>query len=215
VTELPNSSESPSPAIEPKPPLKLRERVENHPVVFFLTALLAGFLSGLATYQGALKIIDYTPVANAEYKHLQEIATANSSQASQRWVRLTGLEGLDGKSARIVLRINGRAVSYPSRTVWTQARPNLPIEEFPLPLSTSAYELSFEILTVDQTSGEYREFKSQEVVTVAQFPFRSTYRAFAITSGPAGATNCSPQMGTFACPGSVGSQPVSVAFEVR
>ncbi|MDP2268815.1 MAG: hypothetical protein Q8K46_06565, partial [Deltaproteobacteria bacterium] len=177
-------SNPPAPA-DPKPATKLRERVENHPVVFFLGVLLAGFTAGLATYQGALKLIDYTTVPASEYKRLQADAAA-PPQPTQRWLRLTGLEGLDGSNARVVLRINGRAISYPSRTVWTQARANLPVEEFALPFSTSPYEISFEILTVDSATSAYREYKSQEVVSVSQFPYSSTYRIFAIAAGPAG-----------------------------
>jgi chromosome segregation ATPase len=52
----------------------LRERVENHPVVFFLTALIAGFVAGLATYQGAIKLIDYTALPTVEYKRLQALS---------------------------------------------------------------------------------------------------------------------------------------------
>lgn len=36
--------------------MTLREKVENHPVVFFLGTLLVGFLGGLGCYQGILEI---------------------------------------------------------------------------------------------------------------------------------------------------------------
>lgn len=211
VPPLPSSTLA---SADAKPAPKLRERVENHPVVFFLAALFTGYLAGLATYQGAMKLVDYTSVPAAEYKRLQ-IAAAVPSQPAQRWLQITGLDGLDGSNARVVVRANGRAVSYPSRTVWTQVRPNLPVEEFALPYSTSPYEISFEILTVDSDTNSYREYKSQEVVSVSQFPYRSVYRLFAIAAGPAGATRCSAQFGSVNCPPAQSNQPVSVSYEIR
>lgn len=50
----------------------LRERVENHPIVFFLGAILAGFLAGLAAYQGVLNISDQMLVLTSEHTALKE-----------------------------------------------------------------------------------------------------------------------------------------------
>lgn len=43
-------------------PVKLKEKIENNLVIFFLGTLLTGFLAGLGTYQGALKLVDYEAV---------------------------------------------------------------------------------------------------------------------------------------------------------
>ena len=40
----------------------LKERVENNLVVLFLAAIVTGFLSGIAAYQGVLKISGQTTI---------------------------------------------------------------------------------------------------------------------------------------------------------
>lgn len=44
----------------------LRQKVDNHPVVFFLSALLSGFVAGLGCYHGILKIAHLQVVPESE-----------------------------------------------------------------------------------------------------------------------------------------------------
>lgn len=216
----------------PKPP-SLKERIENNLVIFFLATLLTGFLAGLGAYQGALKLVDYSPISNDALRVLRDdvdkksktIATlearvkaAESSVGEQRWLRIRGVEGLDGNRARLVARVNGRAYSYPSRAVWSRLGPGMPVEDFPLPIDTKAYDISFELLTL-APDGEFKQFQSQEVISVKSWPFESEYKIFAVTIEQAGTVRGSTApIGI----GSVRGAPVKerqalarVAFEVR
>jgi hypothetical protein len=214
-------------------PLSLKERIENNLVVFFLGTLLTGFLAGLGVYQGALKLVDYTPISNDAVRALKDdidkkgkeittlearVKAAQSSLGEQRWLRIRGVEGLDGSRARLVARVNGRAYSYPSRAVWSRLGPGMPVEDFPLPVDAKAYDISFELLTL-APDNQFRQFQSQEVISVKSWPFESEYKIFALTVEQAGTVRGS------AAPidiGSVRGVPVKerqalarVAFEVR
>ncbi|MGH8521265.1 MAG: hypothetical protein ACREU9_07610 [Gammaproteobacteria bacterium] len=180
-----------------KPP-SLKERIENNLVVFFLATLLTGFFAGLGAYQGALTLVDYSPISNDALRVLRDdvekkgatittldarVKAAESSVGEQRWLRIRGVEGLDGSRARLVARVNGRAYSYPSRAVWSRLGPGMPVEDFPLPIDTKAYDISFELLTLAPDS-QFRQFQSQEVISVRSF--ESEYKIFAITIEQAG-----------------------------
>jgi hypothetical protein len=183
----------------PKPP-SLKERIENNLVVFFLATLLTGFLAGLGAYQGALKLVDYSPISNDALRALRDdvgnksktiatlearVKTAESSVGEQRWLRIRGVMGLDGSRARLVARVNGRAYSYPSRAVWSRLGPDMPVEDFPLPIDTKAYDISFELLTL-APDGQFKQFQSQEVISVKSWPFESEYKIFSLTIEQAG-----------------------------
>lgn len=210
----PPGNSPPSGSVQRRPSIK--ERVENNLIVYFLGTLLTGFLSGVATYQGALKLVDYSPVPQAEYSRLKALA-AEPRQSPQRWLRIKGIDGISGSDVRIVARVNGRTISYPSRTVWSQARPGMPIEEFALSNDLKTVELSFEVLAISQPSGRYQEYRSQEVISIAQFPAEGEYKVFGVAVGPAGASKCAPSLpGMLPTPCPVDqSGQVRVAFEVR
>jgi hypothetical protein len=216
----------------PKPP-SLKERIENNLVVFFFASLLTGFLAGLGVYQGALKLVDYSPISNDALRALRDtvenksktiaalearVKTAESSVGEQRWLRIRGVEGLDGSRARLVARVNGRAYSYPSRAVWSRLGPGMAVEDFPLPIDTKAYDISFELLTL-APDGQFKQFQSQEVISVKSWPFESEYKIFALTIEQAGTVRGSTA--PFGI-GSIRGAPVKerqalarVAFEVR
>ncbi|HEX8318885.1 hypothetical protein [Longimicrobium sp.] len=54
--------------------MNLKERVEAHSVWWLLSALLAGFLAGLATYSGILRIASLHVVSQATFDRLEENA---------------------------------------------------------------------------------------------------------------------------------------------
>lgn len=211
----------------------LKERIENKLVVFFLGSLLTGFVAGLAVYQGALKLVDYTAVSNDALRTLKDdiekkgkeittlgarVKAAEVNVGEQRWLRIRGVEGLDGRRARLVARVNGRAYSYPSRAVWSHLGPGMPVEDFPLPVDVKVYDISFELLTL-APDNQFRQFQSQEVISVKSWPFEAEYKIFAVTVEQAGTVRDSTApIGI----GSVRGVPVRereaiarVAFEVR
>lgn len=159
----------------------LKEKIENHPVPWFLGAILAGFLAGIGTYEGALKLTDRQTIGKEYLAKLhKDLKDAKNNAATQRWLKIRGLEGLNGYKVRIIARVNGFAFSYPSRTIWTEARPVLPTESFPLPSSKDGYRVSFEILSLDR-EGEFKQFTNQEVLDIRNFPTDSSYKIFGIS----------------------------------
>ena len=53
----------------------IKDVIENDPVVIFLTAIVVGFLAGIGTYEGALRLTDRQTESSAkisEYKLVQE-----------------------------------------------------------------------------------------------------------------------------------------------
>ncbi len=57
----------------------LREQLENHPAVFFLGAILAGFLAGIGGYESVLRISNQTTISNDELADLRRRAESNES----------------------------------------------------------------------------------------------------------------------------------------
>jgi len=178
--------------MKPPPPAKppsLKERIENNLVVFFLGALLTGFLAGIGAYQAALKLIDYRPVSNESQRAQRaeldrrgkdiaalkaELKSAETRVREQRWLRIRGVAGLDGSHARVIIRVNGRAYSYPSRIPWNRLGPGMSPEEFPLEIDAKTYEVSFELLVV--AGEQFRRYQSQEVIAVRSLPFEGEYK---------------------------------------
>ena len=54
----------------------LKEKVENNVVVWLLGTLLTGFLAGIATYQGALKIMNLETISSDRLKQLEKSVTS-------------------------------------------------------------------------------------------------------------------------------------------
>ncbi|MCP4330325.1 MAG: hypothetical protein GY791_18010 [Alphaproteobacteria bacterium] len=50
----------------------LKERIENHPAVFFLGAIVLGFLAGISAYQTVLEISNQTTVSRNELTALRK-----------------------------------------------------------------------------------------------------------------------------------------------
>jgi hypothetical protein len=208
----------------------LKERIENNLVVFFLGTLVAGFLAGVSVYQGALKAVDYTSVSNESLRVLREnvekgrnditalegkLKAAEARVGEQRWLRIRGIEGLDGTRARLIARVNGRAYSYPSRAVWSGLGAGMPTEEFPLPIDTKTYDISFELLTLSDDN-QFEQFQSQEVISVKTWPFEAEYKIFAVTIEAAGTVRGgAPLIGVGSVRGIQRSRTARVAFEVR
>jgi hypothetical protein len=57
----------------------LKERIENNLPLFFLSALVSGFVAGIGAYEGTLKITDHTTIANETLSKLKESAEKKGS----------------------------------------------------------------------------------------------------------------------------------------
>jgi len=225
--------------------VKLKERVENNPVVFFLGAILIGFLAGSGAYKAVLEISNQSTISKSTLDSLQQTIKTQDGQLNQlrsdvsdatkklqgfstqldqertengklqnevsalrgqlgqkaiemedltkklqsaavprptqRWLRLLGVEGLEGFNARIIIRVNGMAYSYPSQAVWSQVGLGISTEDFPLPVGENAYRVSFEILSLSEDA-KFKQFQSQEVIHVDTWPYQGSYRIFGITT---------------------------------
>lgn len=179
----------------------LKEKIENHPAVFFLAALLAGFLAGVGAFQGIQSMSGHANISITHHESLKSkiadleedkksltarISTLETKQRDQHWLRVKGIEGLDGLRARIIARVNGNAISYPSRAIFSHVGQGMPAEDFALPRSNE-YRISFEILGVGGDQ-KFSQFQSQQVIHVTQVPFEGEYRIFAITQDEWGTT---------------------------
>ncbi len=86
----------------------LKEKVENHPAVFFLAALVVGFASGIGAYQAVLKMSGQETIAVAEHQSLKnkldslekektslsnEVSMLKTKQQEQRWLRVKKIKG--------------------------------------------------------------------------------------------------------------------------
>jgi hypothetical protein len=204
----------------PSKPSSLKDRIENNLPIFFLATALSAFLTGVGAYQGVLKVIDYTPTSNDSLRALREeverkkqdvvvlenkLKSPDGQNNEQRWLRIRGIDGLAGSRARVVARVNGKAYSYPSRAVWAMLGPGMTPEDFPLPIGAQIYDISFELLTLS-ADNQYRQFQSQEVVSVRSWPHEGEYKILAVTADQAGSVRAGD---------STRSGTARVSFEVR
>ncbi len=64
--------------------MRIKERIEKNPIIFFLTVLVSGFLAGIATYQGILKIANLSIVPSAKVEH-RRLAIDSRRLESTHW----------------------------------------------------------------------------------------------------------------------------------
>jgi len=63
-------------------PTTLKQRVETSPTVFFLAALLAGFLAGIGTYRAILQIAQLETISKKTLADLKSDAASNTDYSS-------------------------------------------------------------------------------------------------------------------------------------
>ena len=80
--------------------MTLKDVVENNPVLLSLSLLLAGFLSGIASYDAVLRIAHLETVATSELKGLDQTI----SQLTQ--------EGIENSKKNAVLSFENKNLSY-------------------------------------------------------------------------------------------------------
>jgi len=52
----------------------IKDKIENHPLVFFLGALIVGFLAGITAYQSIVSIANMHVISNTEYEKMHNIS---------------------------------------------------------------------------------------------------------------------------------------------
>lgn len=96
-----------------------------------------------------------------------------SEPNKQLWLTMDDVD-LVGQSQfnhyRLIIRVNGNAYSYPSRSIFMSRIDSPPKESFPLPVDIDTFDVSFEgILESDS------KLISETVVRVDSFPFHAEY----------------------------------------
>ena len=119
----------------------LKESIENNLAVFFLGALLAGFLSGIAAYETTLRIAGRTTISTEAFKSQElELNKARTAQAAQppiqRYLTIHRVAGNEGNMVRVVARVNNILYAYPADVAFTPISSNMPEQKLPLFISS-------------------------------------------------------------------------------
>jgi hypothetical protein len=94
--------------------MNIRERIENNLIVFFLSTLLTGFLAGIATYEGILRITNQQTLLSCPSTQKKEeaipleILLVAGNQTILRdfniAVKLGGIDNYEPKNRTVLLR---------------------------------------------------------------------------------------------------------------
>ena len=136
----------------------LKESIENNLAVFFLGALVAGFLSGIAAYETTLRIAGRTTISTEAFKSQElELNKARTAQAAQppiqRYLTIHRVAGNEGNMVRVVARVNNILYAYPADVAFTPISSNMPEQKLPLPWTIDGYTVSFEVQLRDAKNG--------------------------------------------------------------
>ncbi len=83
--------------------MALRERIENNPIIWLLSTILAGFLAGIGTYDGILRIAKLEVVSRAEYDSLTAGGAATRTRERGVLVSANQLTVIDGLNIAVGL----------------------------------------------------------------------------------------------------------------
>ena len=141
------------------------------------------------TARQAIVVALITAAAGLIGAAIQKVSSTTNTAVQQKWLKIRGVE-LEGFSkdsrVRVVIYVNGIALSYPSRAIWIKVGPQMSEEEFPLPIDTDKYKISFELFIsfehLDQV-GSIRVDRSNEVIEVKQTPFKYDYKLYTVEAG--------------------------------
>lgn len=152
--------------------------------------------SATVALEDTIEKLDSAKINNSSLKlQLQqsaaELGILSNREFPQRWLKVTGIEGASGIRGRIIVRVNGRAFSYPSRTVWAQLGKGMGYEEFPLPMDSEFYNVSFELLA-RTPDDKFKQYTSQEVRRINSWPFSDTYEINVVSNDQWGSTRALP-----------------------
>ena len=178
--------------------VSLKERIESNLVVFFLGSLVAGFLAGVAAYDGTLRIAGRATIADDVLRDLERDlvkAREKLSQAKkqieqpQQWIDLRRVDfyenAIPGTRYRIVLYVDGVPYSYPPQAFWWEIGKSVEAPKLPLPRKSGDRRVEAEVIlhrVVAQEQEGHIEgirpehHRSTKAVTTTRIPFNSHIR---------------------------------------
>lgn len=87
--------------------MNLRNRLENNLVVFFFSTLLTGFLAGIATYEGILRIAQIHRMTEAQYLEYQELKQGSNTQKKEQRILLVAGNKTIIRDFNIAVKLGG------------------------------------------------------------------------------------------------------------
>ena len=107
----------------------LRERIENSPAVFFLGAIVAGFLAGIGAYQAVLEISDLTTISRARLAVLEQGITCANCEPTMSAIQFDMDRHGDDIGASLTKRYPGECqnacADEPECKAWAFEPPNI------------------------------------------------------------------------------------------
>ncbi len=150
----------------------IKQKVEENLTIWLLGILLAGFLAGLATYQGILEIAQLTPVPS-------------NTVTQQKWIRVTGIDTNQAPAItkyRVVMKVDGVPYSYPGHKPWKDVTRDIRAQDFPL-IDSEEYGVEFELIYLS-TSSKENTARGEQPIRIAAFPFQGSYSVYSGGSTP-------------------------------
>jgi hypothetical protein len=156
--------------------MKLRDRVENNPAIFFAGAVVSGFLAGVGLYAGGLKVMNYEAVSSSYLEDLkQKAAEPKVAPIVQRWLHINGVSGLEGYAARLNIDVNGLLLSFPNNATYSRSWSNEHFQDFPLDQKVTSFTVRFEVIGQDAAGRPFRLATATGEVPISA-PAAKTYR---------------------------------------
>ena len=135
------------------------------------TAIAVALIGVISTVGGVLVT---SWIKTAQYD--REMAAA----PRQDWLRIRGIEGLEGVRVRVVVHVDDVVFAYPTLTAWVVPGPDVTEAAFPLPISTEPHRVRF---TAEALDAEVDGFLSQEVDVVEAGQNEHVYEVVATSFG--------------------------------
>lgn len=118
--------------------------------------------------------------------------STSDSTPKQRWLEIEGVDSNGFRRARVVAVVDsGVSFSYPTDAVWAELGQDMPSQRFPLPSTSSAYNVQFRAFLTNTLSDTavLAECTFVEELKVTELPTRATYDLFPVVNGQRGANS--------------------------
>jgi len=108
-------------------------------------------------------------------------AKKNVKQEKQHWFGIINVKlskELLIKGVRVIVEVNGRGFSYPTRAIWAEPNPEMSSEFFAVEIS-NIYKIRIEMLTIDEKSNVNRLTSQKlDTISLSQIPIENTYHLY-------------------------------------
>jgi len=144
-----------------------------------------GMLAGLVFTFG-IAVLAHEPVSDTQAQ-TKPPSGAPAVAQSQTILKIYGLNGPKGASARVSAFVNGSTYLYPSLGAvdWLDIGPTMSPQSFPLP-EAKLYNLRFEVELQSNDPRVGGRYVSQETLRVSAIPQTGEYRVFKTRTGQGG-----------------------------